>query len=269
MAFTGKVAVVTGGASGMGRVSALRLTGVGAQVAILDRNEEALQKVAGEAAQLHPYCCDILDPEAIATTMAKVVEELGPVDRLTHAAGIMPTQLLAKMPADEILHIMRINYHGTVYMVKSVLDTMLARGRGDIIIFGSIAGHVLTPHMGAYSASKAAVNIFGEQLIRENRGSGLRILLVQPPAVNTPLIEQAVQSSDPVLLRRGRDDGRYADPNFIVDAIEEAMEKGEFILRPGREAKVLDWARRLAPGILWSFIEKSAIKAEEEERQAQ
>ena len=265
MAFHGKVAVVTGSASGMGRISALRLARAGAQVAILDRNREALEKVANEAQQLHPYVCDIRDPKAIGKTMAKVVEDLGPVERLTHAAGILPTELLAKMPAEEILRIMEVNYHGTVHMVKSVLDDMLERRRGDIIMFGSIAGHVLTPHMGAYSASKAAVNIFGEQLIRETKGSGVRILLVKPPAVDTPLIDQAVQSSDPVLLRTGRDQGRYASPDFIVDAIEAGIERGAFILKPGFEAKWLDWARRLAPGMLWAMIESMAKKAEQED----
>ena len=265
MAFNGKVAVVTGGASGMGRISALRLARGGAQVAILDRNPEALEKTAAEAPQLHPYCCDICDAKAVDQTMAQVVKDLGAVDRLTHAAGIMPTELLAQMTVADILHIMAVNYNGTVHMVKAVLDDMLQRRSGDIIMFGSIAGHVLNPHMGAYSASKAAVNIFGEQLIRENKGSGLRILLVQPPAVDTPLIDQAVQSSDPILLRVGRDSGRYATPDAIVDAIEEALEKGRWILKPGLEAKWLDWARRLAPNLLWSLIESAAKKAEQEE----
>ncbi len=262
MAFHGKTAIVTGGASGMGRLSSLRLAAGGAKVAVLDMSEENMAKVAAESANIRTYRCDVSSREQVEETVAKVTAELGAPERLTHAAAIMPTELLPKMPAQDIIRIMEINYCGTVYMVKAVLPAMTERGSGDIILFGSIAGHVLCPHMGAYSASKAAVNIFGEQLLRESEGSGVRILLVQPPAVDTPLIDQALNSSNPAPLRAGKEQGRFAKPEFIVDEIEKGIEKGSGILRPGFSAKWLDWMRRLMPDLQWKMVLASMKSAE-------
>ena len=254
MAFRGKTAIVTGGASGMGRLSALRLAAGGARVAVLDMSEENMVKVAGESANISTYRCDVANREQTEETVARVAADLGPVERLTHAAAIMPTEELAKMHAQDIIRIMNINYCGTVHMVKAVLPSMLERKSGDVIMFGSIAGHVLCPHMGAYSASKAAVNIFGEQLLRETKGCGVRILLVQPPAVDTPLIDQALNTSNPVALQIGRKKGHFAKPEFIVEEIEKAIEKGSGILRPGFSAKWLDWMRRLMPDLQWKMV---------------
>jgi short-subunit dehydrogenase len=116
---------------------------------------------------------------------------------------------------------------------------------------------VLAPHLGAYSATKAAVNAFTEVLIRENAGSGVRILLVCPPMTNTPLIVQATESSNPRSIQVGLEQGRMADPEVVVDAVEEAIERGQTILFPGREAKVLFLLRRLAPKLLWKIILKA------------
>jgi len=264
MAFHGKTAIVTGGASGMGRLSALRLAAGGAQVAVLDMSEENMAKVKAESPGIHTYRCDVSSQEQVDETVAKITAELGAPERLTHAAAIMPTEELTKMPTADIIRIMQINYCGTVYLVKAVLPSMLEQRSGDIILFGSIAGHVLCPHMGAYSASKAAVNIFGEQLLRESEGSGVRILLVQPPAVDTPLIDQALNSSNPAPLRMGREQGHFAKPEFIVDEIEKGIEKGSGILRPGFSAKWLDWMRRLMPDMQWKMVMASEKRAKQQ-----
>ena len=253
MAFKGKTALVTGGASGMGKISTLRLAKQGAAVAVLDMNEDNMKAVAAESDNIHCWKCDVADRAEVERVVAEVSEKLGPIDRLTHAAAIMPTETLAKMPVDDIIRIHDINYYGTVHMVKAVLPQMLERDSGDIIMFGSIAGYVLCPEMGAYSASKAAVNIFGEQLIRENASANLRILLVKPPATNTPLIDQALQSSSPAVLRHGVELGRFANPEHIVNAIEEGIEKNIGVLYPATEAKILTWMQKLAPKFTWNM----------------
>ena len=253
MSFNGKVALVTGGASGMGRISALRLAKQGAKVAILDQNEENMQAVAAESDNIQYWKCNVADNAEVERVVGEVREELGPIDRLTHAAAIMPTEALATMPVDDIVRINDINYYGTVHMVKAVLTEMLKRDTGDIIMFGSIAGFVLCPDMGAYSASKAAVNIFGEQLIRENQHTALRILLVKPPATKTPLIDQALESSNPAPLRLAAEQNRFADPEAIVDAIEEGIEKNVGILYPNFEARALVWMQKVAPKFAWNL----------------
>jgi len=169
----------------------------------------------------------------------------------------MPTSLLAEADPEWIKRLMRVNYDGTVNVTMATLPAMLRRGSGDLIIYGSLAGHVLAPHLGAYGATKAAVNAFTEVLIRENAGSGVRILLVCPPMTDTPLIKQATGSSNPRSIQMGIEQGRMADPKKIVDAIERAIERGETILFPDRESKILFALRRFAPKLLWRMILKA------------
>jgi NAD(P)-dependent dehydrogenase (short-subunit alcohol dehydrogenase family) len=254
MAFHGRVALVTGAASGMGRISAHRLSDAGALVAAVDVDEAGLRETTANHNNIRPYLCDVADADAVAATVARARTDLGAIDRVTHAAAIMPTSPLAQASPSWVERLMRVNYDGTVNVVLATLPAMLERGSGDLVIYGSLAGHVLAPHIGAYSASKAAVNAFAEVLIRENSGSGARILLVCPPMTNTPLIEQAKRTSNPRSIQIGIEQGRLADPHFVVDAVEDGLEKGKTILFPGREARVLFALRRFAPNFLWKLI---------------
>lgn len=254
MAFYGKVALVTGGASGMGRLTALRLAAQGAKVAIFDLNDENLAATAAESDNITAYKCDVSDLEQCQARVAEVETTLGPIDRLTHCAAIMPGQSMKAMPTQTITRMMDINYGGTVNMVKTVWELMEQRGKGDIIIFGSMAGDVLTHNLGAYCATKSATNTFAEVLIHENKQSPIRFLLVCPPAVNTPLVDQAVAEGPPS-LQGAVDANRLASPESIIDAIEAAIEKGKWVVRPG-EAKVMVLLRRLFPGFVWWMMEK-------------
>lgn len=256
MAFYGKVALVTGGASGMGKLSAQRLAATGAKVAILDMNEEGLASTEASAESIKAYKCDTSNLEEVRSVVAQVEADLGPIDRLVQAAAIMPAGLLTEMSAELINKQMLVNYCGTVNLVKTVMPAMQARHSGDIIIFGSMAGDVLTSHLGAYCATKSATNTFGEVLIKENRDKGLRILLVCPPMVATPLIEQSLVDDGFASLQDAHKSGRMSSPEFIIDEIEKALEKGKEIVRPG-EAKYLVALRRFAPSLLWKIMLKA------------
>lgn len=258
MAFHGRVALVTGAASGMGRISAWRLADHGAQVAAIDLDEAGLGETAKDRPNIHPIACDVADLDQVKALVDRVQSDLGAIDRLTHAAAIMPASLLAEMPPDRIHHVMRVNFEGTVNVTLSVLPGMRERRSGDVILFGSLAGYVPQLHMGAYDASKAAVNMFGEVLARECEGSGIRITLVCPPMVDTPLLEQVKEGSNPRAVQLGIEQGRAMNPNIVVDTIEKELERGTRIILPSFEAKTLHRLRRFAPGFLWRII----IKAE-------
>src|SRR5690606_37858814 len=105
-----------------------------------------------------------------------------------------------------------------------VVRRMRARRRGVAVFYGSIAGIVPTPHLGAYGASKAAVNTFVEILLEECRGSGVNIHLVCPPMVATPLIEQA--TSNPKSFAQATEQNLFADPEDIVRRVEAGVGKG-------------------------------------------
>jgi NADP-dependent 3-hydroxy acid dehydrogenase YdfG len=255
MAFHGKVALVTGGGSGMGQEAAWQLAAGGALVAIADMNEEGMaQTRAKYADRIHCYPLNVCDANAVADLVVRVEQECGPIDRLTHAAGIMPTGLLAAVSAAAITQAMAVNFNGTVNLVSAVLPGMLARDSGDIIVFGSMAGDVLTNHLGAYCASKAAVNAYGEILSHELEKTRLRILLVCPPMVNTPLVEQGEENRPPsVQYALDRRDSQMLTPSYMINAIEAGIEKGARILRPGN-AKIMVWLRRHCPWLVWKIV---------------
>jgi NAD(P)-dependent dehydrogenase (short-subunit alcohol dehydrogenase family) len=254
MAFHGTVALITGGGSGMGQIWAWRLADQGAHVAIVDVNEAGMAQTALGRRNIRCYPGDVSDLEQVTEVVKAVDTDLGALDRVIHAAAIMPTSPVIEDDPERIKRLMRINYDGTVHVMTTTLPAMLRRNRGDFICFGSVAVHALTPHLGAYCASKAAVHALIETLIWENRGSRVRIHLACPPMVRTPLIRQAQQTSNPRSIQQGLEKNLAADPHDIVEAIERAIERGRSISFPGAMAKGLYGMRRLSPRLLWNII---------------
>ena len=250
---SGKVAIVTGGASGMGQITARRLARQGAKVAIFDVNEQGLQDTAAESNNITAFRCDISNLQDVEAKVAQVAAELGPIELLVHAAALMPSHKLIDHTHEGMEKLFRINYFGTTYMVRAVLPAMLERRRGRIIAFGSIAGIALVPKMGAYCATKAAVNAYIEVLQNEIRTSGVRVHLVCPPAVNTPLVDQTIATDTPGSIIEAKKSGRLADPEKMIDAIEKGVRKDQDIIYP-KEAKLLYLWRALFPKLWWKVV---------------
>lgn len=248
-----KVALVTGGASGMGRIYALRLARRGAKVAIMDLNEEGLQQTAAQADGVHTYRCDVSNNDEVSATVERVIRELGPIDLLVHAAALMPSYALVNHAAADVMRLLEINFGGTVYLVKAVLPSMLERASGTLVLFGSVAGYAMVPKMGAYCASKAAVNVYVETLRHELAGTGIDVHLVCPPAVNTPLVDQTIATETPGSIVEAKKTGRLADPEKIIDSIERGVAKNKPVIFPG-EAKFLYLWHGLFPGLWWKTL---------------
>lgn len=257
MDYQGKIAIVTGGGSGMGRIMAKRLAVGGAKVAIIDMNEAGMQETAAAQSGITPFRCDVSNAEAVKTTIAAIRSQLGTIDILVHCAAIMPTNPVLSAPEGQINKVMNINYGGTVNLVGEIMPPMVKAGRGQIVVFGSIAGYVLAPDLAAYCASKAATNAYVEILIEETRGSGVHVMLVCPPMVNTPLLNQATENSNPKNIQMAKETNRLASPDFIIDKVEQGMAKGTLILYPNAEAKITVLMRRWMPGLLWKIIHLS------------
>lgn len=249
----GKVAIVTGGASGMGQITARRLAKQGARVSIFDVNDQGLQDTAAESDNITAFRCDISSLQDVEAKVAEVVASVGPVELLVHAAALMPGHSLVDHTHEDMERLFRINYFGTTYMVRTVLPAMMERGRGRIIVFGSIAGIALVPKMGAYCATKAAVNAYIEVLQNEIRNSGVRIHLVCPPAVNTPLVDQTMATDTPGSIIEAKKSGRLGDPEQMIDAIEKGVRKDKDIIYP-KEARLLYLWRALLPKLWWKVV---------------
>lgn len=251
----GKVAIVTGGASGMGQITARRLAKQGAKVAIFDVNDQGLQDTAAESDNITAFRCDISNLQDVEAKVEEVTAALGPIELLVHAAALMPGHKLIDHSHEDMEKLFRINYFGTTYIVKAVLPAMMERSRGRIIVFGSIAGIALVPKMGAYCATKAAVNAYIEVMQNEIRSSGVRIHLVCPPAVNTPLVDQTMATDTPGSIVEAKKSGRLGDPEQMIDAIEKGVRKDQDIIYP-KEAKLLYLWRALLPKLWWKVVMK-------------
>lgn len=226
-----KTAFITGGGSGIGRLHALRLAGAGYAVAILDLNEDSLQDTASQSPNIHPYACDVSDLEQVSTVHDAVLADLGPIDRLINCAAIMPGGLLLDNPSALAGRIMAINYIGMTNVCQTVIPAMVERNEGEVILYGSTAGLMPVSRFGAYGASKAANNFYARVLIAENK-SKVRMTLVCPPAVNTPLLEQA-KDGPPILHKAFARRFLTVEPGLVVEAAERAVKRGTKTCYPG------------------------------------
>jgi NAD(P)-dependent dehydrogenase (short-subunit alcohol dehydrogenase family) len=252
MGTAGKVALITGGASGLGRVAARRFSKSGATVAVLDVNEQGLVQTAAEHENIHGFNVDVTDMQAVNAVVERVASEMGPIDCVYNAAAIMPFGRLLEQEASVIHRLMAINYGGLVNITKATLPGMLERGRGDFVSFASMAGWVPILFVGAYNATKFAVVAFTEVLYHENRDRGVRFACVCPSVVDTPLLQQARDTVWPKAL----DSSPAVDPEVVIDAIEDALESGKFWVFPGKRAKQGYFLRRLLPDLGWKLVHR-------------
>jgi len=251
MSFEGKVVLITGAGSGMGRLASQRMSAAGATVVGFDLNEEGLRETGRHCERFQAVPLDVTDGRATAAAVASIEQETGPVSRVMNAAAIMPTGLLLDQDAVLINRIMEINYGGTVNVTMAALPAMKARGEGELVNFASIAGWYPSLHFGAYNASKFAVVAFTEVLHHENRNSGVRFACVCPPPVATPLLDQA--KSNPKIL----EGLPPIEPAQVLDAIERHLQRGKLMVFPDRSSRVTYSLRRLFPRLMWSLSHRA------------
>jgi NAD(P)-dependent dehydrogenase (short-subunit alcohol dehydrogenase family) len=253
MAFSGKIALITGGGSGMGQLAARRLAAAGAKVAAFDVNEVGLGETSRSSENIYTQVVDVTEQAAVEDAVARVEADLGPVDRVYHAAAIMPLGKILDQDTALIHKIMAINYGGLVNMAKHALPPMLARGRGEFISFASLAGWFPALYVGAYNASKFATVAFTEVLAHENRGRGVKFVCVCPPPVATPLLQQGKDTVWPKLF----DQAPPIEPGVVLDAIDASLAKGELMCFPTKEAKWGWRMRRWFPELMWKQVHKA------------
>ena len=247
MALRSEIAIVTGAASGMGRLLSARLAASGTLVHALDREERALADLAAgsDGIRIHPV--DVTD----TTALAGVLRELAPTaDLVVTAAAIGHTGRIVDTPVETFERIARVNYLGTVATIAPVLPAMLAARRGRIVLFASMAGWVPAPAHGPYNAMKAALVMYAEVLRQEVRSSGVRVHCVCPPAVATPLLDDMPAAKEALGLVKA------LRPEAVVDAIERGVGRDRFWIFPDAGSKVMWRARRHTPRVLDAFVRR-------------
>ncbi len=190
--FEGRVAVVTGGASGIGFGTAARMLREGAKVAVWDRDAAALAGLAAKiGAAVHTETLDLADPDAVKAAADSTNAALGRIDILVNSAGLGgPNHLLVDYPVESWKRVIDVNVNGVFYCNKFVVPHMLAHDYGRIVNIASIAGKEGNPNASAYSASKAAVIGMTKSLGKELAKTGVRVNAITPATVDTPILAQ-------------------------------------------------------------------------------
>ncbi|WP_379548447.1 SDR family NAD(P)-dependent oxidoreductase [Qipengyuania sp. DSG2-2] len=166
--YSGRVALVSGGGTGIGRAVALGLVKDGARVAITGRTEATLQETAQlSGGRIDPVRCDMSDPEAVTRAMQEIEQNTGPVDILVNAAGLYTQSALATFDMEEWRKIMEANLFAPALAIHHVLPGMLARDFGRIVTLGSRSAHAGGAVTSAYSASKAGVEGLTQSVAHE------------------------------------------------------------------------------------------------------
>jgi 3-oxoacyl-[acyl-carrier protein] reductase len=189
----GDVAVVTGGAQGIGCAIAERLAASGAKVALWDRDAALAQEAAGRLSA-HAVAVDITDPDAVLAAVADTERAVGPLTIAVNSAGVAgPNHPLAEYPVEEWRRVIEINLNGTFYVARAVVPGMKARGYGRIVNIASIAGKEGNPGASAYSASKAGVIALTKSLGKELAGLDIAVNCITPAAAKTRIFDQMSQ----------------------------------------------------------------------------
>lgn len=194
--FAGRTAVVTGGASGLGKASAARIIAEGGKVVLWDLNAETLKAAAEEIGAAGVVALDVADPDAVAAAAAESHKILGGrIDILVASAGITgATVPVQEFPVDSWKRVVDINLNGVFYCCRAVTPYMLDSGYGRIVNVASVAGKEGNPNASAYSASKAGVIGFTKSLGKELAGKGVIANSLTPATFESPILEQLPQS---------------------------------------------------------------------------
>jgi len=246
----GTVALVTGASSGIGRNTARRLAAAGAAVAIVARRAERLEELAAEIrtddGTALTLAADLTDSTAAAGAVERTVAELGRLDTVVNAAGLMlngPTEELTLQDWDRMVD---INLRGLLYVTKPAIPHLLAaaeaspRKVADLVNISSVAGRFAAATTAGYNATKFGVTAFTESLRQEFAQRHLRVSVVEPGRVDTELFDHREGSAEGFTTMFGQID--YLQPEDIAEAVSYIVTNprhvavNEIVIRPTEQA---------------------------------
>jgi NADP-dependent 3-hydroxy acid dehydrogenase YdfG len=221
---TGRRILVTGASSGIGEATARALAAEGAQVGLLARRAEALEVLADDLDGV-AVVADVVDADATRTAVDTAAERLGGLDGLVNAAGLVRPARVADAAPSDWRRMLDVNVLGLLQVTQAAIRHMRSERRGDVVNVSSMSGRRLqTPEMGVYGATKAAVHTLSEGLRRELSAQRIRVSVIAPGLVDTPIFEGL---EDPVATRL-----RDAAPSAGLRAAEVAEAIVEVVAAP-------------------------------------
>ncbi|MFD3705301.1 SDR family oxidoreductase [Nocardia sp. NPDC058658] len=224
----GRVAAITGASSGIGAATARRLAADGMKVALLGRRKDRLEELAhGIGQNALAVTVDVSERQSVLDAAAEVRAAFGPVDLVVANAGVMLGAPFEQAEVDEWDQMVGTNINGLLYTARAFIDDLLAAadsGRtADLVLVGSIAGHVPFPNYGVYCATKAAVAQLTRTLRAEFGPRGIRVKNVEPGFVGTELGAGMLDATRRAELAGWRDGLEILLPTDVADAIAYAV----------------------------------------------
>ncbi len=231
--FEGKVAVITGASSGIGKTLAFDLTESGCKVVMVARNRKNLEEIAAElnTEKTMVLPADVTDYDEVSSLVDQVIKEWGRIDILINCAGIFKAGGLGSLTVETIQEIMEVNYNGTINCVKASLPYMLEQGGGSIVLLSSLTGRLAFPGCAAYGASKFALYGFANIVRPELKKHGIHMMAVYPSFVDSPLVEGHIERvKNSFFFRISRDFSPQKVSRAIMKGIKK--KKREMVLPP-------------------------------------
>lgn len=217
--FAGKLTLITGASSGIGRQTALDFAARGAHLILVARREELLNQVAEEirvsGGQAHVLPCDLADAHARNQLIADISSRRSPPDILINNAGYGNYRPFIKETPSDIARMMEVNYHAPAHLMSAFLPAMIERGSGAVVNVSSGAGKVALPFMAIYCAAKFALCALTEAVSYELAGTGVTIHLINPGPVDTDFFRAGAWE--------GKPSRKKATPRRVSQAVQDAI----------------------------------------------
>ncbi len=250
-----KQVIITGAGGGIGSCIAIAFAEKGANLALVDRNEEALAPVLEKAKTIGVKAvginADITTKQGRDLIIKTTEEELGPIDILVNNAGIMIFKSIAAHTEEEVMKTLTVNVFGTISLTQAVLGGMHARGSGRIVNIGSIFASLAFPYFGIYSASKAAIKNFSEGLRRELHGTGIGVTYVAPRATRTSQTNEFFEMARKMKMN-------LDNPEKVAAIVVKSIENDADEVLIGRPERLFVLINKLRPSLLDNGLLKQA-----------
>lgn len=212
----GKIAAVTGAASGIGLATTEALLAAGVKVVMVDRDEKALSALTAKfGPNAVAQITDLLDAKSCAALIPEILEKVGHIDILYCNAGTYIGGDLVETDAAAIDRMLNLNVNAVMKNVHAVIPHMIERGTGDIIVTSSLAGHSAIVHEPVYSGSKWAITCFVQTMRRQLNKHGIRVGQVSPGPVISALLADWPEEK----LRDAKAAGALIDASEVADAV--------------------------------------------------
>ena len=225
----GKVALVTGASSGIGRATAVALSKAGARVAVGARRADRLESLAQDApGEMLVLELDVTDRESVHDAVAATVERFRALDILVNNAGLMLSGPILGADTEEWTRMVDTNLLGSMYTVHAALPHLLRR-KGAVVQISSTSGRTATAASGVYAATKFGITAFSEALRQEVTAQGVRVIVVEPGFVATELTSHITDPSIQAMAKNLAESMRTLQPEDIADAVLYAVTQPEHI----------------------------------------